>query len=298
MESSHQTRKIIGRILLLGMLLGLGWSFWAQRTSGLVQKLVMRDNQPLEITLGTRPAMLIAYTPSSRKAFITLTPVEETCQANKKRCIPHMPKDYRFFTPKSEAQDAFWEDFKYTLTNWRYNPLLAGRVLWGYITAWHERRTNLSPAEFILLSKELSLLETNDFTVKLIQPKKKKSRKSQAEPDGIPAPVKDMAPLALQDRPIIVEILNASGKRGLAAELTQYLRDKNQKGILRVDVLQYDNYPTQEETSWLEDYTGRVVQLKQLGNAIGINSEIRAGTAPNVICDTRIIIGKDFTMPL
>ncbi len=289
MESSHQARKIIGRILLIGMLGALGWSFWAQQTSVLIQKLVRRENQPVEITLGTRPSMRVSYNPSSRKAFVTLTLPEDTCLANKKRCPPHMPKGYRFLTPKTESQETYWEEFKYTLTNWRYNPLLVEKVLWGYLTAVHERRTNLSPAEFILLSKELSLLETNDFTVKLIQ---------QAEPDGLPAPVKDMAPLAVQDRPIIVEILNASGKRGLAAELTQYLRDKNQKGLLRVDVLQYDNYPTQEETSWLEDYTGRTVQLKQLGNAIGINSEIRAGTAPNVICDTRIIIGKDFTVPL
>ena len=282
----------------MGMLAGLGWAFWAQHTSGLVQKLVARDKQPLKITLGTHPAMVVSYTPLTKKAFITLTPAEETCINEKKHCLAHMPKGYRFFTPKTESQEAFWDEFKHALTTWRYNPLLVGRVAWGYVTAWHERRTNLSPAEFILLSKELSLLETNDFTIKSISSKKKKSPKPQAEPDAIPAPVKDMAPLALQDRPIIVEILNASGKRGLAAELTQYLRDKNQKGLLRVDVLQYDNYPTQEETSWLEDYTGRVVQLKQLGNAIGINGEIRAGTAPNVICDTRIIIGKDFTLPL
>ena len=63
-------------------------------------------------------------------------------------------------------------------------------------------------------------------------------------------------------------------------------------------MLQYDNYPTAQESSWLEDYSGRMVQVKQLGQAVGINGEIRTGSAPNVICDTRVILGKDFKMPL
>jgi len=95
-----------------------------------------------------------------------------------------------------------------------------------------------------------------------------------------------------------VEIFNASGKKGLALELTQYLREKNQKGLLRVDVFQYENYPSIENTSWLEDYSGRLSDVKQLSRALGINEEIRTGTSVNVMCDTRIIIGKDFTMPL
>ena len=107
----------------------------------------------------------------------------------------------------------------------------------------------------------------------------------------------DRAPLAVQDRPILVEVLNASGQKGLALELTQFLREQNDKGLLRVDVLQYDNYPSLQETSWIENYTGHPIALKQLGNAIGITGEIRVGSAPNVICDTRIILGKDFTMP-
>ena len=96
----------------------------------------------------------------------------------------------------------------------------------------------------------------------------------------------------------VAEVLNASGRKGLALELTQYLREQNTRGLLRVDVLQYDNYPTIQETSWLEDYAGRPLQLKQLGSALGIHGEIRAGNTPNVICDTRIILGKDFKMPL
>jgi hypothetical protein len=95
-----------------------------------------------------------------------------------------------------------------------------------------------------------------------------------------------------------VEILNASGQKGLASELTQYLREQNEKGLLRVDVWQYDNYPTPQPTSWIEDYSGRQIQVKQLGTTIGITGEIRVGTTPNVLCDTRIILGKDFKMPL
>ena len=107
-----------------------------------------------------------------------------------------------------------------------------------------------------------------------------------------------MAPLAVKDRPIVVEIFNASGKRGLALALTQYLREQNEKGLLRVDVLQYDNYPSYQEQSFIVDYSGRLVQVKQLSLAIGINSEIKSENAANAICDTRIVLGKDFEMPL
>ncbi len=282
------------RCLLWLLLLALGWAVITQVSSPLVKTLGAHQDKPVEVVVQTSPAMLISYNPSSKKALITVQ--DKKCTSSPKKCFPQT----KFFIPKEQNRQHFWEDFKDTLARWRYNPLLTGKVLWGYLTAWHERRTNLSPAEFILLNLELTQLQANDFAIKesALSSGKRKTRRQEAEPDGPPPQVADKAPLAVQDRPIIVEVLNASGKKGLALELTQYLREQNTKGLLRVDVLQYDNYPSTQETSWLEDYSGRQIQLKQLGNAIGINGEIRVGTTPNVICDTRIILGKDFKMPL
>lgn len=293
MESSHKARKIIEYCLLWILLLGLGWSAVIQASSSLVKTLSTHQDKAVEVLLQTSPAMLVSYNPAFKKARITIQ--NKKCTTSPQKCFPHT----KFFTPKETNRQHFWESFKNTLSNWRYNPLLITRAMWGYLTAWHERRTNLSPAEFVLFGMELSQLETNDFAIlESTASSKHSSRKKEAEPDGPPPVVADKAPLAVEDRPIIVEVLNASGKKGLALELTQYLREQNAKGLLRVDVLQYDNYPSTQETSWLEDYSGRQIQLKQLGNAIGINGEIRIGTTPNVICDTRIILGKDFKMPL
>ncbi|MCQ2410875.1 MAG: LytR C-terminal domain-containing protein [Elusimicrobiaceae bacterium] len=291
MESPHKTRKIIERGLIILALLLLGWAGFARYTSGLVKTLSLRQEQDVLVTVGTSPAMEFTYNPAFQKVRVTVQ--DKKCKGPVQKCFPQG----KFFIPRQSSYPLFWEDFKHTLSSWRYNPLLALRTGWSYLTAYHERRTNHTPAEFWLHSLELAQLQTNDFTLK--EPiKNQKNKRRTAEPDGPPAPVADKAPLAVQDRPIIAEVLNASGRKGLALELTQYLREQNTKGLLRVDVLQYDNYPTLQETSWLEDYSGRQIQLKQLGNAIGINGEIRAGTTPNVICDTRIILGKDFKMPL
>ena len=275
------------------LVLILGWSAVTQSSSPLVKTLSTHQDKTVEILLQTSPAMRVSYNPSFKKARITIQ--NKKCTTSPQKCFPKT----KFFIPQETNRKIFWEQFKYILSNWRYNPLLISRAMWGYLTAWHERRTNLSPAEFVLLGMELSQLEINDFAIQEPAPAaKRSSRKKEAEPDGPPPLVADKAPLAVEDRPIIVEVLNASGKKGLALELTQYLREQNAKGLLRVDVLQYDNYSSTQDSSWLEDYSGRQIQLKQLGNAIGINGEIRIGTAPNVICDTRIILGKDFKMPL
>lgn len=296
MESPHQASQIIGRLLLVAMLLSLVWAFLSQNSSAIVKRLSLQTSDTIQLHINTKPLMMVSYDPATLKAHITVLPPEESCTNKKKKCTtPNQPG--RFFTPKQTHREQFWEDFKFSLRTWRFNPLLAVQVCWDYLTAWHEKRTNISPAEFVLLSLELMKLEPSDFSIKLPPPSKKKSqRKTTPEPVLLETPQKDT--LSAQDRPLILEIFNASGKKGIAQELTQYLRTQNEKGLLRVDVFQYENYPSVQQTSWLEDYSGRLADVKQLGHTLGINSEIRTGSSSNVMCDTRIIIGKDFKMPL
>ena len=293
MEPSHQANKLIGRLLLVMMLALLVLAFWAQRSSSIVQQVSARADENIHITLRTKPSMLVSYNPATLKARLTV----EDSNCNPKKTTCEKIETAKFFAPTETNRIQFWEQFKNGLTQWRFDPFLALQTTWAYLTALHEKRTNLSPAEFILLAFEMMKLEPSDFTVKLPPPAKK--RGSRKEP--VPAVVPEMpakASLSVQDRPLILEIFNASGKKGIAQELTQYLRAQNEKGLLRVDVFQYENYPSIQEASWLEDYSGRLADVKQLGHTLGINTEIRAGTATNVMCDTRIIIGKDFNMPL
>ncbi len=293
MESPHQANQAIGRLLLAFFFLLLGWASLNQYTSSIVRKLTTHADNAVEISLRTKPGMVISYNPATSKALVT---VENTnCNPKKSDCSQPLPS--KFFAPKQKSRELFWEDFKQNLISWRYNPLLAIQVCWDYLTALHEKRTNLAPAEFILLSLEMMKLEPSDFAVKF--PVTAKKRQNHKTPPPIAAPTAPKkAALTVRDRPLILEIFNASGKKGVAQELTQYLREQNEKGLLRVDVFQYENYPSIEKESWLEDYSGRLADVKQLGHALGINSEIRTGTAANVMCDTRIIIGKDFDMPL
>ena len=266
------------------------WAIWAQLTSRTVQILTTRAKDTIHLSVLTSPAMDISYNPSTRKAAISV-------RADK--CAPYACKPLhhaKFFTPEISDREQAWNAFKEALNTWRYNPLIIGQAVWEYITAWHDKRTDLTPAEFTLIALELTQLEAADFALKL-PPSSKRAKKAKQQAPVVPL-VEDMAPLAQKDRPIVVEILNASGQRGLALKLTQFLREQNAKGLLRVDVLQYDNYPTLLETSSIVDYSGRLVQVKQLSRAIGINGEIKTDSSPNVICDTRIILGKDFEMPL
>ena len=303
MEPSHQTRKITGRILLLVLLGATAWAACAQFASPLASNLAGDKKAPVQVTVLTKPAMFVSYNPQTRKASVRVlgdklnqkSPLERTQKLLEAENIA--VKNPKFFEPADTERETFWNGFKHALSAWRHNPFLAARAGWNYLSAWHNRRTNLSPAEFALLSMELTQLEPSDFAVTFPARKKRASRKPEPVPAIVPD-VADMAPLALKDRPIIVEVLNASGRKGLALELTQYLRDQNEKGQLRVDVLQYDNYPSTQNSSWLDDYSGRLVQVNPRGRAVGITGEIRTGAAPNVICDTRIILGKDFKMPL
>lgn len=250
--------------------------------------------------------MTLAYHPQNRKAVLTTlrrrkTPkdtLENAQDLFQTAGITEQP--VRYYIPQESNRDESWETFREYLTHWRKKPFLVAQVVWNYLQALHDERTNLRPSEFILLALEATHLELTDFTVNhLTETNKLKTSSKGALPDSILPPVEDKAPLAIENRPLIVEILNGSGIKGAALELTQFLRDQNQKGQLNVDVLQYDNYPGErQKNTYIIDYTGRRAQIKQLSTAIGINNEIVSDKQANSICDICIVIGEDFKQPL
>lgn len=296
MEPSYQTRKLIGRLLLWVLLGGVAGAFLAQYNSTLVQTLSARTQAPVRVAVFTQPAMRFTYDPVTRKALITLA--DKKCTAETKDTCFNGQYD-RFYIPRQTEQAAYWEQFKNKLETWRFNPALLWPYVRGYANALVQRRTNVRPSEYILLSLELPYLTPTDFAVE--QPVKKKGigRRSPAKEQTSPAKPEVVLPgRADAEKPLVVEILNASGKKGLALALTQYLREQNAKGLLRVDVLQYDNYPTPEETSFITDYSGKLVQVTQVSRAIGLSREIRSEKSSSAIYDARIVLGKDFEMPL
>lgn len=308
MESPRQMRRLIEKLLLLGLLALTGWAAFAQLQSPALRALANKEDQTIYVAILTQPAMTLAYNPAQHKVHLTTHKRRKTPQAPQENAQDVFKKAgirsdrVRYYLPQNTHRDEYWEHFKGVLGMWRYNPLLAARAVWDYTQACHDKRTNISAGEFLLLMLDASRLEITDFTVRHAgeEPKKKSSaKKATVAADGPPAPTPDLAPLALQDRPLTIDVLNASGKKGAARELTQYLREKSQKGLLRVDVLQQDNYPGgRQKISRIVDYTGRLVQLKQLSTAIGLNNEIVSEKSDNAICDAAVIIGEDFKQPL
>ncbi len=297
MEPSYKTRKVIGRLLLLVMLGCLAGSFWSHHTSALIRNLAAHTDGPIRIAVFTQPAMLISYTPTTHKAHATIA--SKPCSSeNRKTCFSE--KYDVFFIPLTEDQTSFWVQFGDALEQWRFTPKSVWNYIRAYVNALVQKRTNIRPSEFLLLSKELIELTRTDFAIKYpVVAKKKKSSKAQDEKVQADSKPEVILPnTAGDEQPLVVEVLNASGKKGLALRVTQYLREQNTKGLLRIDVLQYDNYPSIQDQSFIVDYSGKQVQVSQTSQALGIRGEIRSETSTTAICDTRIVLGKDFKMPL
>ena len=292
MEPSYQTRKLIGRLLLLVMLALVGVAFCAQYTSKIVQTLAARTQGPVQIAVFTDPAMRFAYNPVTRKTVVTVAP----CSIKKKETCFNGEYD-RFFVPQETDQDVFWAQFKENLVSWRFNLTPLWNYMREYVNALVQKRTNLNPAEWVALSLELPYLTATDFAVEQPVTVKKKGKHAPKE-EPVSKPEFNLSPRQMADKHLVVEILNASGKRGIAAELKQYLREQSNKGLLLVDVIDTGNYPSLQDTSFIIDYSGKLVQVTQISRAIGLNGEIRSEKSSTTICDSRIVLGKDFQMPL
>ncbi len=274
----------------------LAGGFWVQFSSAALQTITARKSDPVRIVFFTKPALRFSYTAGSRKVILTKAP--SSCTPEKKENCFKGEFDY-YYIPKATEEYAFWQEFKQMLAGWRYNPGLVFLAIHAYFNALAQHRTDIMPAQAVVFSLELIELSAADFAIE--QPAPKKRVKQTAEKPREPALVREKPAdnTSVSDQPLKVIILNASGKKGQAESLKQYLRAQHAKGLLQVDVYDTGNYPSQQETSFIEDYSGRLVQVTQLSHALGIRSEIRSAAAPNdVYYDSRIVLGKDFKMPL
>ncbi|MCL2888678.1 MAG: LytR C-terminal domain-containing protein [Elusimicrobia bacterium] len=303
MESSF--KKIINALILFVFLLVLAGAFIVQQRNYITHLYIGKTAEPLNIVFLSEPALIMTYTPGTKFINITnaylpppkktknpppeLTPQEKALKLLGTKNIA--PRHFKYFVPETES-DAFWSDFKTTMSSWRYNPLLGVKYVYDYAKAYARHRTNIAPYEFVLLTLGSLNLEMTDFTVTVDMPQPKNSR---AKPTDDKA---GNSPLTVENHPLIVEIYNASGRKGAALQLTQYLRKLNEQKLLNIDVLQYDTNPKMEDNTKIIDNTGRSKELKQLSLALGLrDSELFSEKNPSAFCDAQIIIGKNFKMP-
>ena len=111
-----------------------------------------------------------------------------------------------------------------------------------------------------------------------------------------PAPAADSpaVPRAADAMPaerVRVQVLNASGRPGLAREATRVLRDRG------FDVKEFGNgkgFPP--DSSVVLDRVGRIEVARQVADAVGIR---RVTTRPdsNLYLDATVVLGRDWTAP-
>lgn len=88
-----------------------------------------------------------------------------------------------------------------------------------------------------------------------------------------------------------VQVLNASGRAGLAREATRVLRDRG------FDVLEFGNGKGfSPDTSIVLDRTGNVEIARQVADAVGIR-RVAARPDSTLFLDATVVLGRDWSAP-
>jgi hypothetical protein len=261
---------------------------------------------PLNLLVLTPKPMFISYDPRGAKAVIT-----NIAQTGKKNPRANdalkeagiNPQNTLYIIPYSPERAEFWELCKNNIRAWRKKPYVIFAYIYDYIRLRAGGRTNIALSDFVMITLHLMRLEPGDFTVKNPDPvpAAHNRRGARAAPAQQILLAQNAAPAAVASasKTLVLEVLNASGGAGLAAEVTRYLRDLSNRGRIDIDVINYGNYPSIEEKSKITDITGgRPEDLKKIGRLLGMeSSEIFISPDKTAIADAKIILGKDFVFP-
>ncbi|MDR0646090.1 MAG: LytR C-terminal domain-containing protein [Elusimicrobiota bacterium] len=261
----------------------------------------LRKDKPVNIIVLTDEPVFIAYNPHYKKALVTNLP-----KNGKNTNLNDMLKeagvnDIVYISPNIKDRNLFWNNFKNALNDWPYKPYIIIGYIYNYVKMRITKKTDIAPSDFIMISMDLTGLKPSDFSVKNQRVNKANQRLNRRR---APAPrenivlEQNIAPMPNTSKALVVEIFNASGRDGLAAALTRYLRDLSNRGILNVDVINYANNPLMQDRSEISDITGRLGEIKKMADLLGLsNNEIIGITDRNAISDAKITLGKDFVMP-
>lgn len=297
MERKYFKEQLILRLYVYAAFALLLMGVVAYFTSPLTNILRGREDTPINFLVLTKPAMFISYNPSTRKGFITNLSEEESALSPQDLLKDIDGNTPYIFIPLQTSRQIFWNNFKQDLSLWRKRPYIVFDYVYSYIKMRIQHKTFISVGDFLLLSLELPYLSGVDFTVKETPKPKKVSKSSKVKP----SPVLNVA-LPTQkeeeDTILVVEVFNASDKNGLAVEVTRYLRTLNNKGIFKVDVINYSTSSQKQEHTQIMDLSGRAQCLKDLSTHLGItDKEIFYLEDKNAISDARIFLGEDFELP-
>jgi len=248
----------------------------------------LADSKPVSIVMLTNPPAVLLYDPVSGK--VSLRPVQESgaAQASTAARISsalesagiESPADGRilYFIPSGDRErQVAWDTLKRWLNDWRYDPRLALEFFAGYVSARLDGDCNIRFCDFLALTMEATRLEVADFMIS-----------SSPGQDGQPNAPRN-------DKPLVVEVLNASGQKGAGAIVTKYLRELNEHGTQKIDVIRFDNYRVDEARSRFMDHTGRMDDVRMLAQNMGLASaEVVEQKDRIPVADVTLIVGVDY----
>jgi len=291
MEQNNGAAKgLTEKILLAAALFITGAALVAHINSPVSQALSRR--QPVDIVFFTKPPALLTYRPQQRMATITFVrtagkmqsslatqaaQIQQVAASSSTAVLP--PLLYIDMPEASAERHLAWSAAKDWLLSWHENPLKIKDYLAAY--AAQKDRGNISAYDFALLSLELSQLGLNDFSISDNEDK-------QTTPEAAETEAK----------PLIIEVLNASSKKGMALAATTYLRTLREQNVLNIDVLSYDNYKQREPKSRILDHTGRLGEIAEMARQLGLTTtEITSDKRKINYADVTIIVGDDLVIP-
>lgn len=188
----------------------------------------------------------------------------------------------------TDAQSADLSAFYETLNSWRSRPRLlfeAARRLW---LLKKEERTNISFHDLLLMALELSRLNSSNFIVTDFERGTGRGGAADGSGDIGAGDKADIEAGAFA--PVFrVEVLNASGEKDLAAQVTKYLRKKG------FDVINFGTYGSVEEQTKIVNCSGNMEAAKAARSALGLNAlEIYSKPGPGSVAEVSVILGVDF----
>jgi hypothetical protein len=281
-------REKIGRYIVIACaLLLLGGGVFARFASKVSDKMLDRGDVAINFLILTSPPMCLSY--NSKTGKITRgNPKLKYKNANIKDLIKRTDicgENLFVAKPFSEKRDVFWRRFQDNLGNWRTRPYIIFSYLYYYIALRASGRLFLPFADFAFVSFKLQSMKPEGKILKSKTPKR-------APRPAAPPPAGNSPP------PIIIEILNASGRNGLASQTTRYLRKSNNEENLNLDVINYYTALNIEPHSKITAFSGRYEDLQNIAKFLGIDPQnITEQERKTELIDARIFLGADFKLP-
>jgi hypothetical protein len=266
--------------LILAACLGLGLAAAAWQYFSPASNLLLRGRDVTVALLGERSSALLVYHPFSAtvNAFAVTHP-----RARKGATLWQRASDLAlaaggtaagesvFYVALSSAPDL--EELWGPLDNWRADPRLLWRSADRALALRRDGATNLSGFELFSLFSELAGLGKNDFILTEV------SRRG-------PAPEPEEAAPALAAP--LVEVFNASGRAGLAAQVAKRLRAAG------FDVITEGTQPLEKRTR-IVGFSKDTAAALRLRAALGLEElEIRVRPAQRSVAGAAVVLGQDF----